>query len=375
MPHSESSAAAASAELIEMLDQAVVRLDAAGRITSLNTAWETQLGHGRAQSLQRTLADFVHTEDRAEFDRAWAELVAGTHRTYRGEMRFATAAGGSRWVLVALRRSETPQGEFLGAMGALTDIAEWKATEEKLRAELAAATEGSRAKIEFAASLGHELRTPLNAVIGLTESLIEVAPAFDPDRTKRYLGIIHQSGRQLLAQINDLVDISRIDAQRTKTETVAVELSALCAGIAEVARRDARVKEIEVSVAPVAAPCRVPADERLLRRAVQALVAHAVKSTPAKGRVGIEVVGRATGGAAIVVKDAATLNLTGKFAALGAPGRQLDGADLMLALVERIARWHGGGLAVAHTAGQGNTFTLELSGHSRATPAAPASHP
>ncbi len=364
----ESPSSHPSVPSLDLLEHAVVCLDSEGRLVSLNAAWEALLGHGRAESLRRGLSDFVHGADGAVWAGVWAELGAGTRRVYRGELRFLTAGGAERWMLVALRRSEQPDGAFAGVTGTLTDITELKVAVEKVRAEVAAAAETNREKIEFVASLGHELRTPLNAVIGLTESLIEVAPAFDPDRTKRYLGIIHQSGRQLLTQINDVVDIARIDARRTKAEAVSAELGAVCGSIAEAAQREARGRAIEVVCTPPAAPCRVLADERLLRRAVQALLAHAVKITPVKGRVSVELLARPGGGGTVLVKDSASMNVAAKFAAPAVAGRQLDGADLVLALVERIARLHGGALAVTNTAGQGNTYAVDIADFCAAAP-------
>lgn len=359
---------------IDLLDHAVMFLDSEGRLGSLNVAWEALLGYAREESLRRSLGDFLHGADAVGYAGVWADLRAGTRRVYRGELRFLTVGGAERWMLVALRRRDEPEGAFAGVTGTLTDITELKATVEKVRVEAAAVAETNREKIEFVASLGHELRTPLNAVIGLTESLIEVAPAFDPDRTKRYLGIIHQSGRQLLTQINDLVDISRIDARRTKAEAVSTELGALCGSIAEAAQREARGRAIEVVCTPPAVPCRVRADERLLRRAVQALLAHTIKITPVKGRVSVELLVRPCGGT-VLVKDSASINVAAKFAAPAAAGRQLDGADLVLALVERVARLHGGALAVTNTAGQGNTYAVDLADFCATAPATTAPLP
>lgn len=356
-------------ELINNIDDVVFRVNGEGRWELLNPAWQKHLGWDAAACLGRNAARFIDSRDRAEAFRQWRTFLRGEKNTFRGELRILDAAGRFRWMLVSARGLAGEQGELRGAIGTLTDITAAKIVEGELIAARAAAETANKSKSEFLSTMSHELRTPLNAVIGLSESLIEVGPPFDAERTKRYLGIIHQSGCKLLGQINDIIDLARIEAGRTKPNFVSLDLGSVCAGATEVAQRDARLKPVALTLRRPEKPVRVAADEKLIRQLVHNLISNAVKFTPANGSVVVEISALSEGGGRIAVQDTGIGIAAEKLANLFRPFTQGDasltrhytGTGLGLALVDRIALLHGGKVTVQSALGQGSTFTLTLS--------------
>ena len=356
-------------DLIESFGDVVFRLDEQGRWLFLSPAWSARLGWDLADGIGKTSARFVHPEDRKTARRQWVALRRSQITGYRGELRFLTASGDFCWMLVRACSLRGDQGEWRGLIGILTDISDTKAVEAELIAARAAAERANKSKSEFLSTMSHELRTPLNAVIGLSESLLEEGAPFAVERTKRYLGIIHQGGRQLLAKINDIIDLARIEAGRTKPNFALLELGSLCSSIVEVFQRDAQAKSVVIIVDRPDQPVRLVADEKLLRQLLHNLIGNAVKFTPADHRVTVAVSAQPEGGAKIVVTDTGIGIPADKLSQLfqpfsqadGSLSRQYAGTGLGLALVERIARLHGATISVRSVPGQGSNFTLEMS--------------
>jgi len=356
-------------DLIESFGDVVFRLDEQGRWIFLSPAWSARLGWDMAASVGKISVRFVHPEDRKSARRQWDALQSCLIKGYRGELRFLTASGDFCWMLVRARALRGDRGEWRGVIGMLTDISAAKAVEAELIAARAAAERANKSKSEFLSTMSHELRTPLNAVIGLSESLLEEGAPFAVDRTKRYLGIIHQGGRQLLAKINDIIDLARIEAGRTKPNFVLLELGSLCSSVVEVAQREAQAKSVVLIVDRPDHPVRLAADEKLLRQLLHNLVGNAVKFTPANHRVTVAVSAQPEGGAEITVTDTGIGIPADKVSHLFQPFSQCDGSlsrhyagtGLGLALVDRIARLHGATVSVRSVPGQGSTFTLEMS--------------
>lgn len=354
--------------LLEGGGDAVFRLDAVGRCVALNAAWGERLGWTDAVDRAKFFLRFVHAADRREALRHWRALRAGESTNFRGELRFTTAGGGTWWVRVQARALRGQAGEWRGVLGLLTDISPAKVVVGEPGAARVAWEKAHDAKGEFLSLLSHELRTPLNAVIGLSESLLEEGAPFEDGRTVRYLGIIHQSGRQLLARINAMIDLGRMDAGRMKPNFTLLEVGSFCAGVVEVEQRDAHDKGVALTLVRPESPVRVAADEKLLRQLLQHLLSNALKFTPEHGTVTVVVSSRPEGGAAISVEDSGIGIAEGKLAQIFRPFTQGDGSlsrhyggtGLGLALVARIARLHGATVTVRSLPGRGSTFALEL---------------
>ncbi|HVS51183.1 MAG TPA: ATP-binding protein [Opitutaceae bacterium] len=366
-------------ELVHSLEDVVFRFDHRGRWTYLSPAWEKRLGWTIPEALGRAAAKFVHRDDRGQVLRSWNAVLSGDAQVYRHEVRFREASGRDRWMLVSARGLRDDDGVLRGVTGTLTDVSAAKAVEAELQAARAVAEAANKAKSEFLSTMSHELRTPLNAVIGLTESLLEAGAPFDPERTRRYLTVIHDSGRQLLAQINDILDLARIEAGRIQINPEPFDARILCSGTIETLRHAILAKQIRVESACPAEPVIVHADERLLRQVLQNLVANAVKFTARGGRVTLNLERHAAGGLALAVSDTGIGIAPGKLPLLFKPFSQIDsslsrqfgGTGLGLALVERIMKLHGGSVGVRSAPGLGSTFTVQLPASALPAPAAP----
>jgi two-component system cell cycle sensor histidine kinase PleC len=237
-----------------------------------------------------------------------------------------------------------------------------KYAEEKTRAE-----EANQAKSKFLANMSHELRTPLNAIIGFSE--IMESNMFGPlgaEKYHEYCGDIHASGQYLLDVINDILDMSKIEAGRIRLDFENLALDPLLGEAMRVVSARAQDKQLEL-VARIAPDLRLRADRRALKQIALNLLSNAVKFTPAGGRVTVR--GRATDHC-IVLGIADTGIGIGKdaLARLGRPFEQVEsqltkshqGSGLGLAIAKSLVDLHGGRMHIRSTLGKGTLVLVRL---------------
>jgi len=163
---------------------------------------------------------------------------------------------------------------------------------EQLRQQNAALAEASRLKSAFLANMSHELRTPLNAIIGFSELLLDEpdAPGDAADRTlhRTYLETIHRSGRHLLALINDVLDLSKVEAGKMELRLDRFDIAAAVEQVANTVEPLAARKRITLS-SSAAASGEVVADEAKVKQILYNLLSNAIKFTPDGGRVSVSV--------------------------------------------------------------------------------------
>jgi two-component system cell cycle sensor histidine kinase PleC len=243
----------------------------------------------------------------------------------------------------------------------LAELAE-RYAEEKTRAE-----EANRAKSEFLANMSHELRTPLNAIIGFSE--IMQSGMFGPlgaEKYKEYCSDIHQSGQYLLEVINDILDMSKIEAGRIRLCIEEIELDKLLAEAMRVISGRADDKHLLVQ-ADIDSGLRLSADRRALKQIVLNLLSNAVKFTPARGQ--IKVRGHAAGGfVRIAIMDTGIGIPTDALAKLGRPFEQVEsqltkshqGSGLGLAIAKSLTELHGGVMRIRSAPGRGTIVVVKL---------------
>jgi signal transduction histidine kinase len=255
--------------------------------------------------------------------------------------------------------------------GAVTELEETKrrleATTAELTTALEAADAGDRAKSQFLATMSHELRTPLNAIIGFAEFLgTDLCGSLTP-KQRGYVGDIHHAGRHLLDLVNDVLDLSRIDARQLVLDEEVVDVEETIAGaLAMVSLRAAEVGiALRSTVAPGLPPVR--ADARRLRQILLNLLSNAVKFTPKDGAITLSAERRG-GDLAIVVADTgigmAPEHIGIALARFGQVdnrlARRYEGTGLGLPLVKRLVELHGGKLTIDSALGSGTTVTALL---------------
>ncbi len=225
----------------------------------------------------------------------------------------------------------------------------------------------NRHKSEFLANMSHELRTPLNAIIGFSEVLLERMFGEINDKQEEYLGDILSSGRHLLSLINDILDLSKIEAGRMDLELTAFDLpqaieNALILVRERAARRSIALEQV---VAPDLGQVR--ADERKIKQVLLNLLSNAVKFTPEGGRVevraaladGVAEVAVADTGIGIAPEDHEAV--FEEFRQVGTDyARKREGTGLGLALARRFVELHGGKIRIESAPGQGSTFTFTI---------------
>jgi PAS domain S-box-containing protein len=226
-----------------------------------------------------------------------------------------------------------------------------------------------RAKDEYQASVSHELRTPLNAILTLAESLQE--DTYDPltERQRKPLHTIAESGYHLLNLINDILDLSKIEAGKLGLQVIDVEIEPLCQASLRLVRQQALNKNLQIDLQVDPGVRFIQADPRRLKQMLVNLLSNAVKFTPSRGHVGLEVRREPQGAAVQLTVWDTGIGITPQDAArLFQPFTQVDsglarqygGTGLGLSLVYRMAEMHGGGISLDSAAGKGSRFTISL---------------
>jgi signal transduction histidine kinase len=225
----------------------------------------------------------------------------------------------------------------------------------------------NRHKSEFLANMSHELRTPLNAIIGFSEVLSERMFGEVNEKQLEYLKDIHESGRHLLSLINDILDLSKIEAGRMELEVSTFDLPGALSNAMTLVRERAQRHGIQLAMEVDGELGEFSGDERKFKQIMLNLLSNAVKFTPDGGKVDVrarkengrvEVAVRDTG---IGIAPADQLLVFEEFRQVGRDRmRKAEGTGLGLALTKRFVELHGGAIRLESTPGRGSTFSFTL---------------
>jgi signal transduction histidine kinase len=256
---------------------------------------------------------------------------------------------------------DVPNRDELGALGA--NVNRMNDELRRLYRQLEAA---SLHKSEFLANMSHELRTPLNAIIGFSQVLRERMFGEVNEKQEEYLDDILSSGNHLLSLINDVLDLSKVEAGQIELHVAPFSLrEALERGVVMVRERAAN-GGVKVALAPSAGADLVTGDERRIRQVIFNLLSNAVKFTPAGGVVEIKAA-RVDGEVRVAVADTGPgvapedhERIFDEFQQTEAGIEQREGTGLGLALSKRLVELHGGRIWVDSELGKGSTFVFTL---------------
>jgi signal transduction histidine kinase len=225
-------------------------------------------------------------------------------------------------------------------------------------------------KSEFLANMSHELRTPLNAIIGFSEVLLERFFGEVNDKQADYLKDIHSSGRHLLSLINDILDLSKVEAGRMDLEPSTFDLASALSNAMTLVRERAQQHGIVMGQQVDPNLGEITADERKFKQIVLNLLSNAVKFTPDKGRIDVSarreddniVVAVHDTGIGIAPEDQAAV--FEEFRQVGANYKsKQEGTGLGLALTKKFVELHGGRIWLESETGKGSTFTFTIPIH------------
>jgi PAS domain S-box-containing protein len=330
------------------------------RFVRLNAEWERALGVPQERLMAMSPLELVHPEDVAATEEAIRSLASGErmgfeHRVRRGDGEYL-------WVSWNAALAE-------GRIHAVGQDVTGRRRAAALEREKERAEASSRAKSEFLARVSHEVRTPLTSILGSSELLLgdEAVARAIPGRMEE-LRAIHESGRHLLALVDDVLDLSAIESGRVRIEARACDPVGLARGLVESMRKvaEGRRLSLEFRVGP-GVPATVTTDPLRLRQILFNLVGNALKYTE-RGGVAVEV-GLAEGERVAfrvadtgpgLAEDVRAHLFEPFFRGEEGPAARAEGTGLGLAISRRLAADLGGALEVETAAGVGTTFAVLL---------------
>jgi two-component system, cell cycle sensor histidine kinase PleC len=334
---------------------------AAGKTPIIRTTVVNDDGQPRgARTFEAQLDDgrWMHISERRTKDGGYVSVGTDITKIKQHEHKLIESEKRQIATIVDLRKS---QRALELQTAALADLA-GKYAEEKTRAE-----DANQAKSKFLANMSHELRTPLNAIIGFSE--IMESGMFGPlgaEKYTEYSRDIRESGEYLLDVINDILDMSKIEAGGIRLSPETVELEPILADCQRVVSTRAREKHLNLH-AQIDPDLVLVADRRAVKQIALNLLSNAVKFTPDGGAV--TVYGRTRGGmATIAIRDDGIGIPKGALHKLGRPFEQVEsqltkkyqGSGLGLAIAKSLAELHGGDMHIRSTLGKGTVVVVRL---------------
>jgi len=352
----------------------ILTMDLTGRFSYISPSVEKLRGFTAEEAVRQSMDEVLTPESRvvaeAYFARQRANLDAGlTLEHFRGELEHRCKDGATVWTEVTASPLFSANGSFVEILGVARDISERKRYERELQQASDAAEAANAAKSEFLAHMSHEIRTPMNAVLGLAQVLErEPLTGTQRDMVER----IRSAGQSLLAILNDVLDLSKIEAGQLRIEPRPFELGVMLANLDSLMGQAARAKGLALHMeAPTAPLGPLLCDGLRLEQVLFNLTGNAIKFT-AHGEVSVIVQLRETSetllrlrfevrDSGIGIAPEALNRLFAPFAQADAGiSRRFGGTGLGLSICKRLVELMGGRIGAESTLGQGSAFWFEL---------------
>ena len=280
--------------VVDALDGAVAVIDEDGRISSASVGFSSLFDRGRGETDGLSLLSLFATEDASGIAAALAQARPGESAT----VHVATRAG-RRPLEAVIGRLPVAETRLFMRLRAPVVVANAEVEAARRAAEAASA-----AKSDFLARIGHEIRTPLNAIIGFAEVMMEerLGPIGQP-RYKDYLRDMRASGAHVLSLVNDLLDLSKIEAGKMQLDFAEVDVNAVIAECVSIMQTQANRERVVIRQALAASMPRIQADLRALRQILLNLLSNAVKFNQPGGQIIVSTGPSEAGCVVIRVKD------------------------------------------------------------------------
>jgi PAS domain S-box-containing protein len=348
--------------------EGIFQSTADGRYLRANPALARIYGYDGPEQLTAELIDiqtmlYVDAGQRARF----TQLMQADGAVQGFESRIRRRDGQVIWISENARSVKDKRGRLLYYEGTVEDITRRKVTEAELRRARDDAETANRAKSAFLANMSHELRTPLNAIIGFAEVLkSQMLGPLGMPQYHAYAADIHASGQHLLAIINDILDLAKIESGNSAPQEDSVDLAAVVDAACRLIAPKAKAAGIKVERDLTEEPPRLTADQRMTRQILINLLSNAVKFTPAGGRITVSVRLVEGNRVALAVADTGIGMAPEHIPMALEPFKQVDsslarryeGTGLGLPLVKSMTVIHGADLAIESAVGRGTTVTV-----------------
>jgi PAS domain S-box-containing protein len=371
--------------LLEAAPDAILQVDEEGRIILMNRVTEEMFGYSREELLGQPIEVLIpeelrkaHVGNRAHYRTQPSTRAMGTGLALEGRRK-----DGSRFP-VEISLSPGSSDEGFHATAIVRDTTERKLADDRFRAAQEQYTQklaetnrelelrsreierADRLKSEFLASMSHELRTPLHTIIGFSELLGEELEGPLNEKQKRFIQHIHTDSMHLLDLINDILDLSKIEAGRLELRPAPFHLAAMVMESIASVRGLAEAKSIALETF-VDVPIAIEADRLRVKQVLVNLLSNAVKFTPEGGRVCVEAAVREPYVAISVVDTGVGIppeehaSIFDKFYQVGATTKGIrEGTGLGLAITKRLVEQHGGSIGVESERNRGSRFTFTI---------------
>jgi len=359
--------------LIEGTDDIILSVDPQGILTYVSPQ-AARYGFHPAQAVGTPFMDYVHPHDRPHLLAAFLRIT-GTGQELRTQFRSPTPDGRTVWFegSSTLRRDEA--GQIVAMFTILRDVTERKRMEEALWRAKQEAEAASRAKSEFLANMSHEIRTPMTAILGYIDLLSRECPRrceYGRQQVDEHLRVISRNADYLMRVINDILDLSKIEAGKLQIEELPCSPFEVVADAVNLARVNAASKDLPLIVqydGPI--PKTIRSDAVRLRQVLLNLLGNAVKFTEAgQVRLLVRLLRSEDAHAALEFDVIDTgIGMTAEqidrlfepfTQADSSTSRKFGGTGLGLTISRRLAQMLGGDIRIRSAPGQGSTFSLTV---------------